>query len=117
MKKIILFAILLTGGITFASAQSDSTKVQTDSTAQVVATVQVATPDKYKEVAVTDLSDVVQAAVKTLAGDTLDVTKVEFNADDQLAKVTFANKSDQSEKVVILDKDGKEVIPDTTAEQ
>jgi len=105
MKKIILFAILLAGGITFASAQSTSEP-------QTVATEQVAATDGYKEVALTDLSDVIQAAVKDLAGDTFDVKKVEFNEEKGLTRVTFTNKADASEKVTILDKDGKEVTPD-----
>lgn len=113
MKKIILFAILLVGGISFASAQCDSTKVQTtDSTEQVVST------DNYKEVALTDLSAVVQTAVTNLAGDTFDVKKVEFDADKEVTKVTLTKKDDQSEKVVILDKEGKDVTaPDPAPAQ
>ena len=105
MKKIILFAILLAGGISFASAQS-TTEPQTVATTQVVVT------DGYKEVALTDLSEAVQAAVKNLAGDTFDVKKVEFNEEKGLTRVTLTSKADATEKVVILDKDGKDVTPD-----
>jgi len=105
MKKVILFAILLVGCVAFANAQC-TTKSQTSSTEQVVAA------GDYKEVALTDLSDVIQKAVNTIAGDTFDIKKVEFNADAELTRVTFANKADASEKIVILDKAGNEVKPD-----
>jgi hypothetical protein len=105
MKKIILFAILLVGGIAFTNAQCASKN-------QSVPTEQVVSAGDFKEVALTDLSDVIQASVKNLAGDTFDVKKVEFNAENELTKVTLVNKADASEKCVILDKDGKEVKPD-----
>jgi len=105
MKKIILFAILLGGGITFAGAQSTS-EPQTVTTEQVVVT------DGYKEVALKDLGEAVQTAVKNLAGDTFDVKKIELNEEKGLTRVTLTNKADATEKVAILDKDGKEVTPD-----
>lgn len=102
MKKIILFAILSVGYVTFTNAQS-ATEPQTVSVEQVVAS------DDYKEVALADLCEAVQEAVKNLAGETFEVKKIEFNAENELTKVTFTNKEDASEKCVILDKEGSEV--------
>jgi len=111
MKKIILFAILLAGGIAFANAQCATTKPQ------AVTTTQTVSNDNYKEVALTDLSEAVQTAIKNLAGDTFDVKKVELNEEKGLTKVTLASKADASEKCVILDKDGKEVKPEQNSTQ
>jgi len=104
MKKIIVFAVLLSGGISFANAQCpNATAPQAVSTQQAVAT------GEFKEVALSNLSEAVQTAVKNLAGDTFNVKKLELNAAKELTKVTLASKADASEKVVILDKEGKEV--------
>jgi hypothetical protein len=100
MKKVILCVALLAGCVTFANAWTISSKT--------VSTVQTTNND-YKEVALADLSQVVQVAVKEIAGDVYDVKKVEFDAEKEFTKVTFLNKEDNAEKVVILDKDGKEV--------
>lgn len=105
MKKIVFSAILLMGCAAFANAQVTSAS-------QITVIEQVANQDEYKEVALTDLSEVVQEAVKTLAGETSDVTKVEFNAAKELTRVTLVNKENKEEKVVILDKEGKEVAPE-----
>ena len=111
MKKIILVAILFSGCLAFTNAQ-------TASEPQTVSTEQVATADDgFKEVTLTDLSAAVQNAVKTLAGDAFDVKKVELNADKGLTRVTLTNKSDATEKSVILDKDGKEVTPEPAPAQ
>jgi hypothetical protein len=100
MKKMIL-AILVTGCVAFAQAQF-AVELQTVSTEQI-------TTNDYKEVALTDLSEVVQEAVKNLAGETFEVNKLEFNAEKELTRVTLLNKEDKSEKRVILDKEGQEV--------
>ncbi|MCL1937302.1 MAG: hypothetical protein FWF52_02765 [Candidatus Azobacteroides sp.] len=106
MKKIVLSVILLAGCAAFANARS------TDEPQTVVTEEQVALNDDYQEVALTDLNEVVQAAINDLAGDAFDVKKVEFNAGEGLTKVTLANKEDASETVAILDKEGKSVQQD-----
>jgi len=104
MKKVILSAALLIGCVAFANAQA-AVRISTDD-----ATVTQVASDDYKEVQLADLSQVVQAAVKEIAGETYDVKKVEFNAEKELTKVTFVGKEDKdAEKVVVLDKEGKEV--------
>ena len=106
MKKIILVAILFSGCVAFTNAQ-------TASEPQNAPKEQVAQADDgFKEVALTDLSAPVQDAVKALAGDAFDVKKVELNADKGLTKVTLSSKSDATVKLVLLDKDGKEVKPE-----
>ena len=100
MKKVILCAALLTGCVAFANAWTISS--------ETVSTVQV-TNDDYKEVVLADLSQVVQDAVKEIAGEVYDVKKVEFDAEKEFTKVTLLKKEDNTEKVVVLNKEGKEV--------
>jgi len=102
MKKVILCAALMIGCVAFANAQF------TVSSEETVSTVQVTNGD-YKEVILADLSEVVQEAVKNLAGEVYEIKKLEFDAERELTKVTLAQKEDGGEKVVILNKDGKEV--------
>ncbi len=101
MKKIILSAILLVGCVAFVNAQEPAK-------AQTAATEQTAT-NEFKEVELSSLSETVQTAVKTLAGETLEATKVEFDAKAELTKVTLTNKENKSVKSVTLDKEGKEL--------
>ena len=100
MKKVILCAILLAGYVTFANARTTNF--------ETVSTVQVTNGD-YKEVALTDLSEVVQEAVTNLAGDTYDIAKIEFDAAKEITKVTLSNKENGVTSVVYLNKEGKEV--------
>jgi hypothetical protein len=100
MKKVILFAALLTGCVAFANARF--TVSENTVTSEL-------TINDYKEVALADLSEVVQNAVKELAGDTYTVKKVEFDAEKELTRVTLAEKENGNEKTVILNKEGKEV--------
>lgn len=102
MKKILLSAIILAGSATFANAQF-SVQPQTTPMVQVVA------QDEFKEVDLKTLSGTIQQAVVALAGETFAVKKVEFNAEKELTRVTLTNKEDNSEKIVVLDKEGKEV--------
>jgi len=106
MKKLILSAILLIGCVAFTNAQCAASENQ------AVSTDQTAVTDEYKEVALTDLCQVIQKAVADLAGDTFDVKKVEYNAEKVITRVTLVNKDDQSEKLVLLDKAGKEMNDD-----
>ena len=101
MKKVVLFAAILIGCVVFANARITVSSENT-------AILQVTT-DEYKEVAMADLNQIIQDAVKELAGETYDVKKVEFDAEKELTKITLLNKEDESEKTVILNKEGKEV--------
>lgn len=99
MKKVILALVIATGSFAFANAQGEApVATQTET---------VAAQEGYKTVSVGDLSPVVQEAIKTIAGDTCEVKTVEFDAAKELTKVTFVVKADNSEKVVVLNKEGK----------
>jgi len=100
MKKVILFAALTIGCVAFANARF------TVSSEDAVSTVQVTNGD-YKEITMDDLSDVLKEAVKNLAGETYQVKKLEYDAEKDLTRVTLAQGD--TEKVVILNKEGKEV--------
>jgi hypothetical protein len=102
MKKFTLSLILLAGFITFANAQ-----VVTET--QIEADNQIITNDDFTEVALTDLSEVIQEAIKNLVGETYELKKVEFNEEKELTRVTLVSKEDEEEKCVILDKEGNEV--------
>lgn len=102
MKKIIFSAILLMSCVAFVNAKS-TTEIQTVSAQQ--------------EVVLTDLSEVIQEAVQRIAGETFEVMKVEIDAENELVKVFLVNKEDQSEKLVILDKDGNNVEADIIIEE
>jgi len=101
MKKIILCVILLTGYVSFANAQAAISS-------EAVSTVQTANGD-YKEVALENLSEVVQEAVKNLAGDSYDIVKIEFNAEEELTKVTLHGRESGETATVILNKEGEKV--------
>ena len=101
MRKIILCVVLLTGYVAFANA---SVKIN----AETVSAVQVTDGD-YKEVALADLSEVVQEAVKNLAGEVYDIVKVEINTEKELTKVTLRKKEIDETETVTLDKEGKKV--------
>ena len=111
---MILSAILLVSCAAVASAQVEAEDAQSAQEEQVV---QVLVTGEYKEVALTDLCAGLQEAVKNLAGETFDVKTVEFNAEEALTKVTLIDKVDESEKLVILDKEGQEVKEDEAPAQ
>jgi len=100
MKKVILFAALLIGCLAFANAGIVNS--------EAVSTVKVTNGD-YNEVALKDLNEIVQEAVISFAGETYHIAKVEFDAENELTKVSFLNKEDDTLTIVIFDKEGKEV--------
>jgi len=102
MKKVILCAAIMIGCVAFANAQSAV------SSEEIVSAVQVTNGD-YQEVTLADLSEVVQEAVKNLAGEIYEVKKLEFDAEKELTRVALIQKENGEERVVILNKDGKEV--------
>ena len=100
MKKVFLITLVLAFCTVLANARFTQES-------ENVLTEQVATED-YKEVALADLSENIQEAIKNLAGEVFDIKKIEFDAEKALTKVTLTNKEDNSEKSVILNKEGKE---------
>jgi ABC-type glycerol-3-phosphate transport system substrate-binding protein len=106
MKKVILLVALITGTIAAANA---ATALETNTKV----TIETATTDNdgYKEVKLDELSQVVQASIKALAGETYVISKVEYSAELELVRATLTSKEDQQVKVVLIDKNGKEVKP------
>jgi len=107
MKKIVLSFALMLGAISFANAQSvnqDSVSVNNE---QAVAMAQ--NPDEWKEVKTEDLAEKVRTVVEGFEAD-YTVKSVLYNETTKQAKITLTSKTDASEKVVVLDEEGKEVL-------
>ncbi len=102
MKKILLSVAFMMSVCFFAGAQ-ETQKVE-KSTETLTTQVQ----DDYKEVKLENLNQNVQAAIQVYS-QTSTIKKLEYAAAQKLTKITLIQKSDNSEKVVILDDAGKEV--------
>lgn len=102
MKKMILCLAVLAGGFTAAVA-NDLVVLSTVNSEVVVGN------EEFEAIEFKDLSETVQKAIVTLAGDTYDVKKLEFEKTKELTRVTLQEKGTETEKLVVLDKDGKEV--------
>lgn len=100
-KSLALIAIILgTSAVaTVANAQNETSKPA----------IEVAeSQDGFKEVQVADLPEAVQAALKTL-GEGKSIKAAFYNAEKGITKVVFVSGEDQSESVVMLDKEGAEI--------
>ena len=102
MKKMILCLAVLAGGFTAAVA-NDLVVLSTVNSEVVVGN------EEFEAIEFKDLSETVQKAIVTLAGDTYEVKKLEFEKTKEQTRVTLQEKGTETEKVVVLDKDGKEV--------
>lgn len=67
--------------------------------------------DGFVNVKFEDLNEKVQAAVRSML-DQYDINVLQYDAEKKITKVTATNKEDQSEKIVYLDDEGKEVTLD-----
>jgi len=103
MKKLFLITILLAGCFTFANAQEAVAEINE------IAQIEQIVNDDYKTVTLGELETVVQETIKNLVGEDNEIKTIEFDAETQYTKITFSKKEDDSEKVVILNKEGKEV--------
>lgn len=104
MKKLVLSVALFTCMGSFAIAQSNDSIPQAEKTLLIAEAVQ----DDYKEVSLGDLNENVQTAVKAFE-EAYEVKKLENDATLKQTRVTLEDKASKSEKVVILDDEGKEV--------
>ncbi len=102
MKAIVLSVAVFLGAAAYANA-SFSNAGNTERAA-----VAVQQCSGYAEVKFADLSETVREAVKNY-GPEYAVKNLAYNSDRKLTRVTFVSKNDQSEKVVILNEEGKEV--------
>jgi 23S rRNA pseudoU1915 N3-methylase RlmH len=105
MKKLILAVAVFACAGSFAVAQSTDSIYQTDGTLLVASVVQ----DDYKEVGMDDLNENVQTAIKALE-EANEVKKIEYDATSKQVRVTLEDKATKSEKIIVLDDEGKEVM-------
>ncbi|NDV58433.1 hypothetical protein [Bacteroides sp. 519] len=101
MKKLLVAVVVFMGMGTAAFAQSaDAVQKQ-----EVVTLV---TEDAFKEVKAEDLNEKVQATLATY-NEAYTVKKLEYNEEKKITRVTLEAKENQTEKVVSLNEEGKEV--------
>lgn len=107
MKKVILISVLFLGTIAFANAQFTT---QGQETAQTETVAQAAQQKDWKEVKLEDLNENVQAAIAVLL-ETNDLTSLAYNEAAKQTKVTVTSKDGaKTEKIVILNDEGNEVV-------
>lgn len=88
--------------------ETESTMEQQAPSAEIFAAMQ---DDGFVNVKFEDLNEKVQAAVRSML-DQYDINVLQYDAEKKITKVTATNKEDQSEKIVYLDDEGKEVTLD-----
>lgn len=104
MKKALLTLVILAGGLAVTSA-----KTQGNSNISSDYQFLIYQQDEYREVSMSDLSEMIQSAIKVLAGEEYNITKLEVCDAKSTTRVTLTQKSDGKVVVFILDKDGKVV--------
>lgn len=110
MKKVILSVAIITGLVISTNVQKVHAIDEQPSVTMILG------DDGFVDVQLQDLSEAVQAAVSAFTQE-YDITALKYNAEKQLTKVKLTKKDDQSEKVVYLDAEGKEVqAPEKTEE-
>ena len=102
MKKVILSIAIIAGMLITTNVQQ-AHAIQEQPTVAVVLE-----NDGFVDVELQDLSETVQAAISAFTQE-YDVKALKYNAEKQLTKVELTKKKDQSERVVYLDAEGKEV--------
>ena len=112
MKRIIATLVIM-GGIFATSYAANLMTSQTLDNNNSITAVQ----DEYVTVKMENLPELIQSAIKTLAGDTFDIQLLEYNQTKEYTRVTLINKTDKTTKVFILDKEGKEVVEGETQEK
>lgn len=88
--------------------EAESTMQQQAPSAEIFAAMQ---DDGFVNVKFEDLNEKVQAAVRSML-DQYDINVLQYDAEKKITKVTATNKEDQSQKIVYLDDEGKEVTLD-----
>lgn len=101
MKTIVLAIALMVGtGVTTYAQQEMSVNTPIESVAQQ--------EEVFVKIAFDDLNDNVKAAITKLAEE-YNIKELGYNVEKKLTKVSLISKADESESVVILDDEGKEV--------
>ncbi len=108
MKKIIFSIALIMSGLCFFVQAQDNVQgqVKEDTVSQTIVNQ---TDDGFKEIKLEELNEKVQAAIKTYENE-YTVKALAYNVEKKQTKVTLLSKTDQSEKVVLLNEDGT-VVP------
>lgn len=100
MKTMVLAIALMVGvGMTAYAQQEAPVKAAIENVAQ---------EDAYVKITFDELNSNVQAAITNLSAENT-VKDLAYNVEKKLTKVTLVSKTDESEKIVILDDEGKEV--------
>ncbi|MDD4778401.1 MAG: hypothetical protein PHV53_08960 [Fermentimonas sp.] len=105
MKKVILSIALIAG--VFAM-----TGLNTANAAEQPSIIITLEDDGFVDVKLEDLNEAVQNAIQEISA-TYDVKSIKYNNEKKITKVTASKKEDQSQKVFILDDEGKEVKKET----
>ncbi|WP_085534977.1 hypothetical protein [Massilibacteroides vaginae] len=101
MKTMVLaFALTLCAGISTYAQQDVAEK----STIEYVAQQE----DVYVKISFDDLNSNVQNAITKLSEE-FTVKELAYNVEKKLTKITLVSKADESEKIVILDDEGKAI--------
>lgn len=106
MKKIILSLALIAGMTAMTNLQrlNASNQIQSEVAVQQ-------DEDGFVEVKLENLTPEVQEVVKSLLADN-DLKHLKYNAEKQLTKVILTSKDNQTEKIVLLDAEAKELTLD-----
>lgn len=98
---MMMAVALIVGTTAFANVESTSTIDINE-----VSIVQT-NDDGYASVKLEELNEKVQATIQTYV-ETYEVAELTYHAERKLTKVTLVDRTDHSEKVVVLDDEGKE---------
>lgn len=105
MKKMILTLAIILGACVFAKANSATNEnVLNDNTAAISFQVN----DEYKEVALEDLTETLQNAIKGYEEE-FNIKKIEYCPEKDLTRVTLESKLNGLLTIIVLDKNGKTV--------
>ena len=109
MKKMIFAALFVAGTCLFTEAKATITAIETIQ-------FTVSQNEGFVEVKLEDLNEKVQAAVNgNLEAYNLKV--LTYDVEKKQTKATLESKADQSEKVLLLDDEGKEIEQVKEAEE
>lgn len=99
MKKVILSIAIIAGVFLMTNINNANASDQPTITISLQ-------DDGFVKVEIEGLNENVQSAIKEIAA-TYEVTLVQYNSDQKVTKVTGTSKEDKSEKVFLLNDEGK----------
>ena len=107
LKELFLFVaiMLLLFGCANANANKEAKTISVETEEMIVSDL---VQDEFKSVNLEDLSEKVREAVNAFQ-ETYTTKSLAYDEAKKQVKVTLISKADESEKVVILDEEGKEV--------